>query len=434
MFKNLRNKLLLFNMAIISFVMVAAFASIYFITYNNIQKENQRKLESIPRISIGIPGVFGLQGARDNQSNSRVTIRLPVGYSPSFTILLSGDGQVMDVMSYIDIPNEAYYQIAKKAWESGDFDGTVTLESRKWQYHISSFENLKVLRDNDRQRQISSGIHYQMSFLDVTDSSRTLTQLLITFIIVGIAMLFILFGVSYNFANRSIQPIEENWEKQKQFVADASHELKTPLAIINANSDALLANGEETVNSQRRWINYIQSETGRMVKLVNDMLYLAKVEDTMGEKIPFDMSNTVLDVIASMEAITYEKGINLTHTIEPGIIVKGDSEKIKQVIIILLDNATKYANVYGDINITLTTVKDQAVFSVENSGTGIPQDKLPRIFDRFYRCDPSRSKETGGYGLGLSIAKAVIERSGGSINVQSTEKRTIFTFVLKINK
>ena len=288
-----------------------------------------------------------------------------------------------------------------------------------------------VIQKNGEQQVVSGDV--QLAFLDITDSSKTLTQLLITFVLVGIAMLFILFGVSSYFANHSIRPIEDNWDKQKQFVADASHELKTPLAIISANTDALLANGEETVNSQKKWIDYIQSEARRMGKLVNDMLYLAKVEDTYEDQMPFDLSNAVVDVIASVEALVFEKGIHLTQTIEPSLIVKGDSEKIKQAFLILLDNATKYTPKYGWVDISLKRSRNLAVCSVQNSGEGIPPDKLPRVFDRFYRSDPSRSQETGGYGLGLSIARTIVERSGGSISAESTERSNTFTFMLKIN-
>ncbi|WP_339146772.1 MULTISPECIES: HAMP domain-containing sensor histidine kinase [unclassified Sutcliffiella] len=430
MFKKLRNKLLLLNMMMISLVMITAFGAIYIITYTNIQKENQNKLESIPLLSQA-----ALRHAPFQQNNpdSKMVVRIPIEYSQSFALLVDKDGQVKEVLSYLDLPSEVFEEFAEKTWSAGKQDGTINLENRKWQYRISQLGNRKILRFNGNEQINNFNDYYQIKYLDITDSSNTLKELLITFLFVGIAMLFILFGISFYFANRSIRPIEESWDKQKQFVADASHELKTPLAIINANTDALLANGQDTINSQKKWIDYIQSETGRMGKLVNDMLYLAKVEDTYEDQIPLEISNTVLDVIASMEAVLFEKGINLTQTIEPDIVAKGDSERIQQAILILLDNAAKYTNKKGQVDISLKKVKNHAVFSVTNSGEGIPADKMTRIFDRFYRSDPSRSKETGGYGLGLSIAKAIIERSGGIIYVESTKNGTTFTFELKLN-
>lgn len=430
MFKRLRNRLLLVNMTIISIVVIAAFVVIYFITHTNIQKENQNKLDSIqmlPRVALLNPG---LPEPQTNDPDTRISlVRIPVDYSLSFTILVDNGGLVMDFFSYLDLPDETYYQIAENIWSTGKKNGAISFENRKWQYQVSSFN--RVMQRNGEPQVVTSDGLSQIAFLDITDSSKTLTQLLITLGIAGVALLFVLFGVSYHFANRSIRPLEVNWEKQKQFVADASHELKTPLAIINANADALLTADEETVASQKKWIDYIRSEVGRMGKLVNDMLYLARVEDASEVKVPFDMSNTISDVVASMEAIIFEKGINLTQSIEPGIVVRGDGEKIRQAVLILLDNAIKYSDQNGNIDIILKKSKGHAVFSIRNTGECIPEDKLSFVFDRFYRCDPSRSQGAGGYGLGLTIAKTIIERSRGSIYVESTGNSTTFTFVLK---
>lgn len=431
MFKKLRNKLLLLNMATISIVMVAAFAVIYFITYSNIQKENQSKLESIPALPRVAALVNPELGASlPNNPDAKISvIRMPVDYSPSFAVFVDYEGRVTDFISYIEMPDGVYHQAASEVWSTGKAEGTISLENREWQYRISPTETRRLFLESGEEFILSAG-GYQIAFLDITDSSKTLTQLLITFGIIGSVMLFVLFGVSYHFANRAIHPIEVNWEKQRQFIADASHELKTPLAIINANADALLTAGEETVVGQKKWIDYIRSEVGRMGKLVNDMLYLARVEDAPEAQAPSDISTTVLDVVASMEAVIFEKGIILKQSVEPGIIVKGDGEKLRQAVLILLDNAVKYTNENGNIDVTLKRLKGQAIFSVRNTGEGIPPDKLPQVFDRFYRCDPAR-QGNGGYGLGLTIAKAIIERSSGRIHAESTANSTTFTFVLK---
>lgn len=416
-------------MTIISIIIITAFVVIYFITYTNIEKENNRKLESIPRMTAGL-NVTDYQEPLTTLQEQKAIVRIPIDYSISFSIWVNNVGQVTDVLSYIDMPREDYFQIAEEVLSLGKNEGKISFNNKKWQYRINTFKKF-IIKNNLSHTPFELG-NYQITFLDVTDSSKTLTQLLITFVLVGIAMLLIFFGVSLHFANRSIGPIEESWIKQKQFVADASHELKTPLAIINANSDALLANGEETINSQKKWISYIQAEAGRMGRLINDMLYLAKVEDSDAGQLPFDLSDTILNAIASMEVIIFEKGIQLTQTIEPDLRVKGDSEKIKQAVLILLDNAIKYVNDNGSIHIELKQLRSTGVFSVQNSGEGIPQDELPRVFDRFYRSDPSRSQETGGYGLGLSIAKAVIERSEGRIYADSSNNSTTFGFELKL--
>lgn len=429
MFKKLRNRLLFLNMTMISVVIITAFIVIYSVIHANIQKENQSKLDSIPLVSRMASA--DTDSPQSNQDDMKMAIvRIPVDYSLSFAVVVDKNGDVRDILSYIEMPDEVYRSIASSIWSTGKTDGAIFLEDREWQYRIAPYR--MYLYKEGKQQAITEDELYKIAFLDITDSSRTLTQLLITFILVGVGMLIVLFGVSIYFANRSIRPIEESWSKQKQFVADASHELKTPLAIISANTEALLANGGETVSSQKKWIGYIRSETGRMAKMIGDMLYLAKVEGAHEEQAPFDLSHTVLDIIASMEAAIFEKGIKMTHMIEPGMIVKGDGERMGRVVLILLDNAVKYTNENGTIDVALKRHKHHAVFSVQNSGEEIPADKLPRIFDRFYRSDPSRSKETGGYGLGLSIAKTIIERSGGRIYARSAFGKTTFTFELRL--
>jgi signal transduction histidine kinase len=245
-------------------------------------------------------------------------------------------------------------------------------------------------------------------------------------------MLAVLFAISSYFAKRSVRPIEESWKKQKQFVADASHELKTPIAIIGSNMDAILASGEETVDSQKEWFGYMRTELTRLNTLIGDLLYLAKSEDSkQGEPLPFDLNVTVEKAIASMEAMIYEKTIDLETHIEKNVLLKGDEEKIKQAALILLDNAAKYTSENGKITVILKKLKGQAILQVQNTGSEIPQEDLSKIFDRFYRPDASRSQDSGGYGLGLSIAKTIVERSGGTISAQSISGINTFTIELK---
>lgn len=244
-------------------------------------------------------------------------------------------------------------------------------------------------------------------------------------------VLGVVFLLSLCFANLSIRPIEESTKRQKQFVAGASHELKTPLAIISANMDAIEASGEETVNSQKEWISSIRSEVSRMGRLVGDLLYLAKAEDAKEKLMTFDLSIVCETAVASMEAIMYEKNRRLSTEIEKDVSVRGDMERIKQAVLILLDNAAKYTDENGDIHVTLQKLKQHAIFRVKNTGKGIPPEDVPRIFDRFYRPDSSRSKDSGGFGLGLSIAKSIVERAGGKISAQSNLGLTTFSIALK---
>ena len=470
MFSRLRRKMLWFNLAVTAFVMVAAFVAIYTVTYINIQKDIDRRLaEVFPSALLmtranGLPGEWNPSG-EIGLPGEIVSGRLPVGYKPSFAFIMDSNGRLVEIYSPLDFPIDTYYQAAEQAWE--DRNGTINLNGRKWQYSTVRVTARTVSRDGIMFN-IDNGF-YQAAFLDVTTEKATLKRLTITFIVVGILMMGVLFAISLYFARRSVRPLEVSWEKQKQFVADASHELKTPLAIISANIDAIEAGGEETVNSQKEWLGYIRAELRRLNGLVGDLLYLAKSEDARQDQLlPFSLNHVVDTAIASMEALIYEKDIVLkTDLTQTPIFVHGDEEKIKQALLILIDNAAKYTPRQGTITVTLTYVghlrneesliskgaltsegplrnegsltsegslgklKGRALVRVANTGPGIAPEDLPRIFDRFYRPDDSRSHDSGGYGLGLAIAKTIVERAGGEITAQSILGVTTFSVVLR---
>lgn len=312
------------------------------------------------------------------------------------------------------------------ALAQGKNEGTITLENKDWMYKIGYPTNIHIT--NGTQTVTQDGRY--ISFLDVTESRLTMRNLLLTLSVVGFAVLIIFYFISLFFSRRAVKPVAAAWEKQKQFVADASHELKTPLTIINANCDALLEYEQETVESQRRWIDYIQIGTDRMASLVGQLLVLAKTDDMSGTTTPenVNVSTLVLDTVRSLEAIVHKKGISLAYTIEPDVVIKSDSEKISTVFTALLENAVKYAD--DSIDIKLERVKRRVCFTVKNDGKGIDEDDLPKIFDRFYRGDKSR-EGNDSYGLGLSIAKTIVESLDGKISAESkTGGYTVFTVVL----
>lgn len=429
MFKKMRNRLLLINMVVLSLIMIAAFTTVYLVTYSNIQRENEQKLGTIPvgEVDSGQNSSISEEEGAEN-SFTRSDTSLPVDYSNSFAILLNDDDSINKVLSYIDLSEEAYYE-AFEAWKQAP-NGRITLGGREWQYQTSSTTETKVMQI-DGKEQVIEKEHNHVVFLDITDSLNSLTRLMVTFLIVGVIMLVALFFVSLYFANRSMKPIEDMWNKQRQFVTDASHELKTPLFSINSNMAVLRSNADATVGSQSKWLDYIDSETGRMGKLIGDLLYLAKAETIEETFLPFDFRVLVENAVTSIEAVVYEKGIRLNCSLAPQAIVSGDEEKLKQVVFILLDNAVKYTEKNGVVDVYVIKTKHHVKLLVGNSGNPIPQNQLSKIFDRFYRGDQSRSSETEGYGLGLSIAKTIVERSGGEIDAESGSGRTIFTVTLK---
>lgn len=432
MFTKLRNKFLILNMSMISSVLTTAFAVIYIVTYSNINSEIAKKLNPQSGMQIVIEGT-GLPDDTGNRESKVLNRRFSSDDSLSFNIQVDEDGKILEIDSPLHMPEETYKKAVEIAWSNKKNNSTITLEGKQWKYAIAQIQK-QVIQSTGQSYTVSEN-KYQIMFLDVTAYKKTLRQLLTTLLSVGLIVHIIIFIISLYFANRAIKPIAEAWERQKQFVADASHELKTPLSIINANYDVLLANQEETIKSQLKWLDNIKVGTDRMTKLINDLLTLARMEDVRDEiqKTTFNISNAINDIISSMEAAVVKKGIELTTSIEPGIIVKSDPDRIKQVVAILFDNAIKYTDKNGQINISLAKSKHQVKFSIKNSGKGIPRQDLPRIFDRFYRIDPSRTHESGGYGLGLSIAKAIMDRLGGKIYATSAENEyTTFTFTLEL--
>ncbi|MGN1087064.1 MAG: sensor histidine kinase, partial [Porcipelethomonas sp.] len=261
-----------------------------------------------------------------------------------------------------------------------------------------------------------------------------INRMLFIFIIIGSVGVVITFCISVVLANWTIKPVDKAWQQQKQFVADASHELKTPLTVISANTDVILSNAGDTVESQSKWLNYIKEETKRMTKLVNSMLYIAKYDsnELKFAATQFDLSDILSSICLQYEALVFEKGKQLETEIEDKVFVRGDEDKIKQLINILLDNAQKYSTDNGKIKAMLS--RDQKTgkikLAVANTSDYIAPDKLEKIFDRFYRLDDSRNRKTGGSGLGLNIAKSIVEAHGGEIKATHENGVTCFMVIL----
>lgn len=435
MFKKLRNKFIILNMAVTSLVVLTAFSVVYIKTYSNIKAENRRKLNNVVgAFVISDSGSSKLPdtdpSGRDplNHPNFITSNKVTPDYSPSFIITVDKDGNVLNINSFIDMPIDLYIKAARTAW-NGKGNSTITIESRSWMYKIAP---LQVKRMNEGKLvQTNSTEYFHISFLDITDMQRNLNNLLSTFLFVGLGTLAVVFFISILYAKRSIQPIEEAWEKQKQFVADASHELKTPLTTIMTNCDVLEANEDETIKSQKEWLDYIRIGADRMSKLVNSLLTLARVEgmSVQAEKHHFDVAALIFDVMQSIDTVAQAKNLSISRKVEFVGDVCGYEESVRQIFTILYENAVKYADEGGNIDVSVCRTKKGILFTVKNTGKGIPDKDLPYIFDRFYRVDDARNSEENSYGLGLSIAKSITEQIGGRITANSIENEwTEFTF------
>lgn len=248
---------------------------------------------------------------------------------------------------------------------------------------------------------------------------------------VGLAALGVFFVLALLFARWALRPVESAWESQRQFVADASHELKTPLTVVLANSAILMEHPDRSVASQTKWIESTQREAEVMQSLVEDMLDLARLDEKAGLKRELvDFSDIVELELLQFESVAYEREIDLSSEVASGVTVEGDGARLARVVAALLENACKYAGEGGSVRATLACKGKKAALSVSNTGAQIPPEDLPHVFDRFYRADKARTRCVGGFGLGLAIAREAIERMGGSISVRSDPDETVFAIEL----
>ncbi len=226
----------------------------------------------------------------------------------------------------------------------------------------------------------------------------------------------------YFLAGRALVPVRSAWEKQQQFVADASHELRTPLAVIKTNAELLLRYPDRTIRDESVRLTNVVREAGRMSRLVATLLTLARADAGQPELAAEDVR---LDGLAAAAAeqfrpLAEQKGVSLGVAAKESVTLRADRERLQQLLVILLDNAVKFTPSGGSVSVTCRRQSGQAYLTVADTGSGIPPEDVPRIFDRFFRGDRSRSRGDGGVGLGLAIARWIVESHGGRIKAEST--------------
>lgn len=243
------------------------------------------------------------------------------------------------------------------------------------------------------------------------------------------------FAISMILARIALKPVEDSWSKQKQFVADASHELKTPLSVIMANTEIIASHQDETVASQMQWIENTRLEAKRMAELVADLLFLAKNDDGLKVQMePVNISDCIETTVLSYDAVFYENGKSFRYDVVRDVKVIGNVGQIKQLTTILLDNANKYSVGDGNIFLNLTCAGRHITLSVSNDSEELSEEQISHLFDRFYTLDKSRNAEKSGNGLGLSIAKMISQTHGGDISASYSNGRTYFVVELPAYK
>ena len=337
---------------------------------------------------------------------------------PAFYAVLDSRGRVVLAVSYnAEVDEEDVARAVAGALAAGTASGE--LEG----------QGLRFLMER-------RGLWLNMAFAGLDWEHAAVRWQALTALLVLGAALAGFFVVSLFLARWLVRPVEESWRRQRQFVADASHELKTPITVLLADTDILLSHPGDTIADQRRWVEHIRDEGLRMKELVGDLLFLAR-GDAAGPERPqgrADLSQLCEGCVMSFEPVAFEAGLTLDSAIAHGVSVTGNEEELRRLCAILLDNACKYGEPGGTVTVTLTAA-DRAVLTVHNTGKPIPAEVQPRLFERFYRADAARTREQGGYGLGLSIAAAIAERHRGKISLHSAQgEGTAFTVTLPLHR
>lgn len=268
-----------------------------------------------------------------------------------------------------------------------------------------------------------------IAFIDHAAAESSGRNLLTISIILGIVGLIAFAFLSYFISGLMVRPVEEAFEKQKRFISDASHELKTPIAVVLSNSELL----EDQIGENKQ-LSYIKKECDQMHHLVTSLLTLTRLEQTpyeTMEKRNFSLSDALLERILPLESIAYEKGITINEQITPNITFHGVKEQLQQVAGILIDNALNHTDETGNVEVSLYKTAHHVVFRVSNTGEPIPEEDRERLFERFYRVDKARNRASGHYGLGLSIAKTIVTNHKGKIRVECENGVTSFIVTLR---
>lgn len=397
MFKKLKTRFILINMSLLTVVFIGIFGSLYFMTNHSINRETNMTIDSLMN-----------NAPKQKPSSGNIVVELDNhGKITNCFVHLNYDLTTVKLQNYI---NNIYKNNKDK--------GKIKIDDYTYKYEKRSFGN-----------------YSKIVLLNISSEENLKIRLIQIFILVGFISLIFLLIISIFLTNKSIEPIKETFDKQKQFIADASHELKTPLTIIKTNTSLLMSNPEDIIKNQSKWIKYIESQSDRMSKLVNEMLSLAKL-DVEENKLMFstlNLSNIIESMLLSFDAVIFESEITLNTNISKNIVINGNTDSLKKLFSILMDNAVKYTNKGGSIYVSLFIDKSKAKLIIKNTGEGIPKDKLNKIFERFYRADDSRDREAGGYGLGLSIAKSIVTQHKGNIYASSNlNKDATFTVELPL--
>jgi signal transduction histidine kinase len=337
-------------------------------------------------------------------------------FDPRIVLLLrSSDGRILSLSPFRSEESGNIAEIAAKI-------DVREIQTREYENHVYRVLSMPYRHQDKLLVGEEQFIIQDVIAISIVDSEVGLLHNLFLIIMVGLItgmIASILAG--YFLAKRSMVPIEAAWEKQQQFVADASHELRSPITGIHSNAELMLRHPGHTILEESYRINNIMKESIRMTKLIASLLTLARSDANKAELqlTPLDMSEIIHLVVEHFRPMEELKKIRLVVDVSPNLELIGDQERLHQLVVILLDNAFKYTPAGGTIFLSSFVSDKNVVLTVRDTGCGISSEHLPRVFDRFFRGDKARSRDAGGTGLGLSIAKWIVEKHRGKITVES---------------
>lgn len=417
MFKKSRRKIVAAIMSVLMLLWVGTLGIIYASSYFEMKKQNEQMLLAHAQM-YNLPNAFD-QMMPPNGPRPDGNPGFKPGFDPEspkfqlstfYSVAVSYKGEILEIKN--DSPavytSDGLARMAKDIIKDGKSTGTK--------------DNLTFLKTDKNGYAL-------VVFMDntvVNESAMTLFRY--TLIFGGVALV-VFFFLSVFLARRIVAPLEESYQKQKQFISDAGHELKTPVSVVSANAELL-----SRQIGDNQWLQNIQYENERMGLLVGQLLDLARTENVTPQMEHIDFSRLVAGEMLPFESVAFEKGLVLNSNITNGITVEGNSTQLKQLTSILLDNAIRHSKPDGEVRLTLTKDHGTAEISVINMGDEIPAEHRERIFERFYRVDTARNGEDKHYGLGLAIAKAIVDAHHGNIEVVCYNGLVEFRVSLPISK
>ena len=411
MIRKLRLKFVAICMALVTAILAVVFFSVYLSMARNISDLSRQVLYRVsqeetiggmtrPDISIAIGG--------DRVLLPYFTVNVWPSRGGGYTAQITGG-------TYSNLEDtEELTAILQDCLSQNRQEGTVS------GYH------LRYLRQDN-------GLYEKLAFVDMSMEQAVLRRMMGSYLVIALAALSLLLGVSVLLSHWATRPVEKAWRQQRQFLSDASHELKTPLTVILSNAELLEAS--PLAEKPARWADNIHSEAQRMRSLVEEMLTLARADNAVQTAVlsEISLSTAAEDCALAFEPVAFEAGKTLESHIAEDVEVLGDRDKLRQVVSVLLDNAIKYGAAAGTITLTLQKTDRQARLTVSNPGDPIPPEQLRRLFERFYRADASRGEQSG-FGLGLPIAAAIAAEHKGTLKAESDAASTRFIFTMPLLK